>query len=214
MKKLFIVQLVIVLFVSSCGIKTKEQYMKSKLSGIVTEDYTAYFDKQMDEELDLINKKTGKMQKEIDKLNSCCQSQSPSSFKDTLAALQSRVSELEKSKVSGNASMDAAKLSIYYDLNSAVLAKYNEREIIQWYGNLAISGKITETTQFVVSSYTDQIGGDEYNKKLSEKRSQAVVKYLTEVMNVPANRISVLPPQSQVKLNNRIIERRSEIWIK
>jgi len=66
---------------------------------------------------------------------------------------------------------------------------------------------------FMVSSYTDQIGGDEYNKKLSDKRSQAVVKYLTEVMNVPANRIKVMPPQAPMKLDNRIIERRSEIWI-
>ncbi len=211
MKKFFIVQLVVVFLVSSCGIKTKDQYMKSKLSGIVTEDYTAYFDKQMDEELDVINKKTGKMQKEIDKLNGCCQS--PVSYKDSFAAIQNRLSEIEKSRVSMSASSEFSKLSIYYDLNSSVLAKYNEREIIQWYGNLAIAGKITETTQFKVSSYTDQIGGDEYNKKLSEKRSQAVVKYLVEVMNVPANRITIVAPQSKIKLNNRIIERRSEIWI-
>jgi outer membrane protein OmpA-like peptidoglycan-associated protein len=211
MKKLFIVQLVAVLLVSSCGIKTKEQYMKSKLSGIVTEDYSAYFDKQMDEELDLINKKTGKMQKEIDKLSACCQS--PTSFKDSFAAINAKIAEIEKNAAASNATSEVGKLSIYYDLNLAVLTKFHEREIIRWYGNLAITGKLTATTMFMVSSYTDQIGGDEYNKKLSDKRSQAVVKYLTEVMNVPANRIKVMPPQAPMKLDNRIIERRSEIWI-
>ena len=86
MKKIVIVQLAVVLLVSSCGIKTKEQYMKSKLSGIVTEDYSAYFDKQMDEELDLVNKKLGKMQKEIDKLSACCQS--PNNLKDSFEIIE------------------------------------------------------------------------------------------------------------------------------
>jgi hypothetical protein len=36
---------------------------------------------------------------------------------------------------------------------------------------------------------------------------------LVEVMNVPANRITIVAPQSKIKLNNRIVERRSEIWI-
>jgi outer membrane protein OmpA-like peptidoglycan-associated protein len=211
MKKIFIVQLVFVLLVSSCGIKTKEQYMKSKLSGIVTEDYTAYFDKQMDEELDLINKKTGKMQKEIDKLSACCQS--PNNLKDSFAAINSKIAEVEKLAKASSSTTEIGKLSIYYDLNLAVITKFHEREIIRWYGNLAISGKLSSNTNFMISSYTDQIGGAEYNKKLSERRSQAVVKYLTEVMNVPKDRIKVLPPQVPMKLDNRIVERRSEIWI-
>ncbi len=211
MKKIVIVQLAVVLLVSSCGIKTKEQYMKSKLSGIVTEDYTAYFDKQMDEELDLVNKKLGKMQKEIDKLSACCQS--PNNLKDSFAAINAKIAEVEKIAKAGSATTEVGKLSIYFDLNLAVLTKFHEREIIRWYGNLAITGKLTPTTVFNVSSYTDQIGGAEYNKKLSQKRSQAVVKYLTEVMNVPSARIKVLPPQEPMKLDNRIVERRSEIWI-
>lgn len=113
----------------------------------------------------------------------------------------------------GSSTTEIGKLSIYYDLNLAVLTKFHEREIIRWYGNLAISGKLSSNTNFMISSYTDQIGGAEYNKKLSEKRSQAVLKYLTEVMNVPKDRIKVLPPQVPMKLDNRIIERRSEIWI-
>lgn len=210
MKKVFIFQLILVVAITSCSINSKEKYMKSKLSGFVTEDYKEYFDKQMDEELDLVNKKLSKMQKEIDKLNACCQS---SNYKDSFLALQNRIVEMEKNKAVAPANTDVNRLTVYYDLDASSLSKHAEHEIIKWFGALTAAGKYNDSLVFHVSSYTDQVGGADYNKKLSEKRSKAVMKYLCDAMNIPAKRIKIIPPTNQIKLSSRLLERRSEIWI-
>jgi len=210
MKKAFLFQLILVVAITSCSINSKEKYMKSKLSGFVTEDYKEYFDKQMDEELDLVNKKLSKMQKEIDKLNACCQS---SNLKDSFSALQNRIVALEKNKPVAIASTDANRLVVYYDLDASALSKLAQHEIIKWFGELTASGKYNDSLVFNISSFTDHVGGAEYNKKLSDKRSKAVMKYLCDAMNIPAKRIKIIPTTNPVKLNSRLLERRSEIWI-
>ncbi|MCX7817578.1 MAG: OmpA family protein [Syntrophales bacterium] len=46
------------------------------------------------------------------------------------------------------------------------------------------------TLNVVIEGHTDNIGGKEYNQKLSERRAQAVVKYLVEKFGVPAKQLS------------------------
>ncbi len=66
--------------------------------------------------------------------------------------------------------------NIYYDLNSARLKTAARKELDQ----LVVSLKDNTNLKVEIGSHTDSRGDDGYNKKLSLKRAQSVVKYLTE----------------------------------
>ena len=57
-------------------------------------------------------------------------------------------------------------------------------------GITAKRGSVSETT-YTVAGHTCNIGTDEYNQKLSERRAAAVVKWLVD-NGVAANRLAVV----------------------
>lgn len=69
-------------------------------------------------------------------------------------------------------------LEIRFDYNSADIAKTSV-QAVQELGK-ALSDSSLKGTTFVVAGHTDAVGGDSYNKDLSERRAETIKKYLTE----------------------------------
>lgn len=68
------------------------------------------------------------------------------------------------------------ELTIYFDFNKAVLTAESQAKLDKIVDAVKRSPKVTKVD---IVGYTDEIGGDEYNKKLSEERAEAAKNYLT-----------------------------------
>lgn len=77
--------------------------------------------------------------------------------------------------------------NIYYDSNKAELKAESKKELNKMTRIL----KETPAIKVQVNSHTDEIGSDDYNMKLSEKRAQNVVDYFIE-NGIDKNRLSVM----------------------
>ena len=66
--------------------------------------------------------------------------------------------------------------AVTFEFNSAVLTKQARRQ-------LSVLGRVLSKpafrgNKFVIGGHTDAVGGESYNKRLSQRRAQAVVEYL------------------------------------
>ncbi len=77
-------------------------------------------------------------------------------------------------------------LKVYFDTNKAVIKKNSYKEI----DNLAAVLKQYPDLKVTIEGHTDSVGGDAYNKKLSQKRAEAVKKYLVEKSGIAGQRLT------------------------
>ena len=79
------------------------------------------------------------------------------------------------------------KSDVLFNFNKATLKPEGQQALDQLYTQL--SNLDPKDGSVVVLGFTDRIGSDAYNQKLSEKRAQSVVDYLVS-KGIPANKIS------------------------
>lgn len=79
------------------------------------------------------------------------------------------------------------KSDVLFNFNKATLKPEGQQALDQLYTQL--SNLDPKDGSVVVLGFTDRIGSDAYNQKLSEKRAQSVVDYLIS-KGIPANKIS------------------------
>src|SRR5262245_42701471 len=78
-----------------------------------------------------------------------------------------------------------------------VLFEFNSDKILQtYYGDLDKLGKVLTAPQYSayrvqIEGYTDNIGADSYNQRLSERRAQSVKRYLVQHFPIPSDRLVV-----------------------
>jgi outer membrane protein OmpA-like peptidoglycan-associated protein len=72
----------------------------------------------------------------------------------------------------------AIDLEITFDYNSANISKKSQ-SAVQALGK-ALSSDDLKGATFVVAGHTDAVGGEEYNQDLSERRADAIKRYLTD----------------------------------
>jgi outer membrane protein OmpA-like peptidoglycan-associated protein len=101
-------------------------------------------------------------------------------FVDSLRNRNSRsLSIVEREQI---ASLAATKpnidLEITFDYNSAEISK-KARPAVEALGK-ALSNEDLKGSTFVVAGHTDGVGSDGYNQDLSERRAEAIKRYLTE----------------------------------
>ncbi|MBI4634271.1 MAG: outer membrane beta-barrel domain-containing protein [Deltaproteobacteria bacterium] len=77
-------------------------------------------------------------------------------------------------------------LNVEFDFNKALIKKQYDETI----GNLAAVMKKYQDLKITIEGHTDNIGGATYNQKLSERRANAVKKYLVEKFGIEASRLS------------------------
>lgn len=73
---------------------------------------------------------------------------------------------------------------ILFDFNSDKLSDASKQNI----QNMAEVVKKYPDTNILIDGYTDNVGSDDYNQKLSERRAKSVSKYLSS-LNVPSGRL-------------------------
>ncbi|PIJ51353.1 porin OmpA [Erwinia sp. OLTSP20] len=79
------------------------------------------------------------------------------------------------------------KSDVLFNFNKATLKPEGQQALDQLYSQL--SSMDPKDGSVIVLGYTDRIGSDQYNQKLSEKRAQSVVDYLVS-KGIPSNKIS------------------------
>lgn len=78
-----------------------------------------------------------------------------------------------------------------------VFFEFNSDKILQdYYGDLDKLGKVLTAPQYSgyriqVEGYTDSIGSDSYNRRLSERRAESVKRYLTQQFPISSDRLIV-----------------------
>ena len=199
----------IAILVCSCGINTKDKYMSSKLSQFVSEEYVNYYDKQMEDEMNIINGKMNKLQIAIASLNKCCNS----SDADSIAVLRNRIIELEKVILGVDKFKLVKHVEVYYSFNSHVLNEVAENDIKTWITEMRKAGIINNSSQIKIASYTDSIGDDAYNQKLSKRRSNAVFDFITKQLGVTSSTLAIEEKVMPSQVNSPSLQRRSDIWI-
>ncbi|MEO0071129.1 MAG: carboxypeptidase regulatory-like domain-containing protein [candidate division WOR-3 bacterium] len=75
---------------------------------------------------------------------------------------------------------------VYFDFNKATLKLPESEEALQAAYRIL---KENPTIRVEIQGHTDNVGSDEYNQRLSEKRAQAVVNYLVQEMGVESSRL-------------------------
>src|SRR5262249_42486628 len=83
---------------------------------------------------------------------------------------------------------DVAAIHVTFAFNSAQLLP-ETLPTLQRLSEALKSGAL-ETSCMQIEGHTDSIGSDEYNLKLSQRRAESVVQYLTQQMGVRADRLS------------------------
>ncbi|MEZ3498131.1 porin OmpA [Pantoea sp. KPR_PJ] len=79
------------------------------------------------------------------------------------------------------------KSDVLFTFNKSTLKPEGQQALDQLYSQL--SSMDPKDGSVVVLGFTDRIGSDQYNQKLSEKRAQSVVDYLVS-KGIPSNKIS------------------------
>ena len=123
----------------------------------------------------------------------------------------------EKAPASNNGCPDWADLeipTIYFDLDKAVLKDEGKTELDKLADNLNASKEYN----LVIGGHTCNVGTESYNMKLSEKRAQAVVKYLAMkgVSNASVgsnNYGEEKPALENTSRSNRKMNRRAEFEV-
>jgi OOP family OmpA-OmpF porin len=77
-------------------------------------------------------------------------------------------------------------LNVKFDFDKSDIRKEFHQEI----GNLAAVMKKYPDLKILLEGHTDSIGGAQYNQKLSERRANAVKKYLVEKFGIEASRLT------------------------
>jgi OOP family OmpA-OmpF porin len=77
-------------------------------------------------------------------------------------------------------------LNVEFDFDKASIRKTSHQEI----GNLADVMKKYPDLKIALEGHTDNVGGTAYNEKLSQRRVDAVKKYLMEKFGIDASRLS------------------------
>jgi outer membrane protein OmpA-like peptidoglycan-associated protein len=94
-----------------------------------------------------------------------------------------RVAEMSKDK-----DWKKIDLEIYFEYNSARIAKEAEPQLDQL-GEALRNPRLSNAT-VVVGGHTDAKGGEKYNEGLSDRRAEAVKRYLVDKLNVPEENLT------------------------
>lgn len=105
---------------------------------------------------------------------------------------------------------------VYFDFNKATLKFPQSQEALQAAYQIL---KDNPTIRVEIQGHTDNIGSEEYNQKLSERRAWAVVNYLVQQMGVDAARLTArgygesMPKASNDTPEGRALNRRVEFVV-
>ena len=108
------------------------------------------------------------------------------SFADRLRLTRSMTFDDRDYAVASTQSMPAIDLEVYFDFNSADITSKAEPQLDELGAALA-DPKLRGAT-IAINGHTDGVGGDAFNKKLSERRAAMIKEYLVDNFHLtPSN---------------------------
>ncbi len=130
---------------------------------------------------------------------------------------KSNNSKSETKKLLNQAAETALSMEITFGYNSAELTA-TAKDQLKPVGEALASGKLSNLS-FVVEGHTDAVGGQSYNKTLSEERAASVKSFLVDRFNIKSSTIQVVGkgksdlldpnhPDSEVNRRVRIIAKK------
>jgi outer membrane protein OmpA-like peptidoglycan-associated protein len=106
-------------------------------------------------------------------------------FAEKLGRLRSMTYDNGKYSVAGTETKPHINLELYFDFNSAAITPRAEGQLREL-GEALSDPKLKDST-ISVNGFTDAVGSDAFNKRLSERRAVAIKGYLVETFNLPAS---------------------------
>jgi outer membrane protein OmpA-like peptidoglycan-associated protein len=133
------------------------------------------------------------------------------SFAEKLGLTRSMTLDHDYAVASGQ-SMPAIDLEVYFDFNSAAITSKAEPQL-DALGAALTDPKLKGAT-ISINGHTDSVGGDAFNKKLSERRAAMIKEYLVDNFQLPAANLRAIGygktrPKNKSDLNapeNRRVE--------
>jgi outer membrane protein OmpA-like peptidoglycan-associated protein len=207
--KLFI-PLVVWFSMESCAINSKDEYMKSPLSGFVQEDYSAYMDKALEDEINPIKSDLSNLKSKMNQFAATCCGSSNDSIENDIQRLESQV-------LANNVMIQRALSTgaIFFELNSFIINESAKYELYHWYNRLALTSAThgnVEGLTIQIASYTDQTGDQSLNSVLNQARSVAVRDFLVKNFGFSTEQIEI----QSIPVNHELPDpynRRTEFWI-
>ena len=172
------------------------------LLGIIVSTTTAYADETN------FGKKKPSTNQVIDALSPAITSPDNADQEDGLNQIgKSRSIDMKSLDVSPDANRKKFKKKIHHDLQKAnteaalsmeIFFGYNSAELtdvakdyLKPVGEAMASEKL-QSLDFVVEGHTDAVGGDAYNKILSEERAASVKRFLVDTFHIEPSRIQII----------------------
>lgn len=143
---------------------------------------------------------------------------------DEIAAAASPSGDLSANAITralsrGNGSGPGGRIDvpIQFDTGTAAISPVSRRQLAEI--GAALTSPALRGARIAINGYTDERGGEAYNQALSERRADAVRKYLTTVLQIPAERLEAhgygesrpLPGVAQDSEAGRAANRRVEL---
>jgi outer membrane protein OmpA-like peptidoglycan-associated protein len=100
------------------------------------------------------------------------------SFADRLRGTRSMTLDSRDYTVASTQSMPAIDLEVYFDFNSAEITAQAEPQLREL--GAALSDPKLKGATISINGHTDGVGGDAFNKKLSERRAVMIKGYLVD----------------------------------
>ena len=120
------------------------------------------------------------------KANALCPPQT--AMKEEAPAAEAPLGPIPAAEPSAERMKYCVSLNIEFDINKAEIRP-------QYHDEVAKVGDFMKkypTTTAVIEGYTDEVGNDDYNMRLSQQRAESVVKYLTEKFGIEPTRLSAM----------------------
>jgi outer membrane protein OmpA-like peptidoglycan-associated protein len=97
--------------------------------------------------------------------------------------------QAQPAPTSGTTGKNSIALNVFFEFNS-------DKILQNYYGDLDKLGNVLTAPQYSayriqIEGYTDSLGSDSYNQRLSERRAQSVKRYLVQHFPVPSDRLVV-----------------------
>lgn len=121
-------------------------------------------------------------------------------FIDTLRNRKTRSLSLSEKETIATIAKDrpSIDLEIRFDYNSATISATSQPGVTAL-GQALASPELKNST-FIIAGHTDAKGGEDYNQGLSERRADAIKRYLVEKQAIPAaNLVTVGYGETQLK---------------
>jgi outer membrane protein OmpA-like peptidoglycan-associated protein len=113
-----------------------------------------------------------------------------SNFADRLQHMRSMTFDDHEYAVASAQSMPAIDLEVYFDFNSAAITPQAEPQLREL--GAALSDVQLKGATISINGHTDGVGGDAFNKRLSERRATMIKGYLVDNFRLsPANLLAV-----------------------